>query len=236
MAHGKDIAGLQRLIGYQFKDPMLLQTALTHSSLTNENKARKLNTPSNERLEFLGDAVLQIYISEFLYSTHPDCKEGELTRFRQHLVCEATLARVARSISLGDYLCLGNGEESGRMRPAVLADAFEALLAAIYLDDAAESTGFPRKFLLSLMEQEIRNCTLSRGGDYKTRLQELVQKDGVEELAYEVIGESGPDHDKTFEVIAKINSNVVGRGKGRSKREAEQNAAKEALRLFGVEE
>ena len=235
MAIGQDIAGLQKRIGYRFKDASLLQVALTHSSLTNENKARKIVTPCNERLEFLGDAILQIYISEYLYAAYPECKEGELTRFRQHLVCEATLARMAGKISLGDYLCLGKGEETGRTRPAVLADAFEALLAALYLDDAAAKTDFPKQFLLNLMKDEIRNCSVNRASDYKTRLQELVQKDGSESLTYEVVSESGPDHEKTFEVHAKINSNIVGRGKGRSKREAEQNAAGEALRLFGVD-
>lgn len=191
----------------------------------------------NERLEFLGDAVLQILVSDHLFSCFENGAEGVLTKLRQHLVCEHTLATLARKLSLGEFLILGKGEEQngGRTHAAILADAFEALLAAIYLDDG-HNTEFLRVFLLGLMREELAVCEKNRGGDYKTRLQQLVQQDGHEQLCYVVVSEDGPDHDKTFEVCAMLNSNPVGRGRGRSKREAEQAAAREALSLFGVED
>lgn len=234
MATGRRPEELTSYTGYIFKDASLLETALTHSSFTNECR-RATPVACNERLEFLGDAVLQIVISDHLFSRFTDSAEGNLTKFRQHLVCEDTLARLARKIHLGEFLILGKGEEQngGRDHAALLADAFEALLAAIYLDDG-HSTEFLQVFLLGLARDEIASCERQRGGDYKTRLQQLVQQDGHEQLCYTVVSETGPDHDKVFEVCAMLNSNVIGRGKGRSKREAEQNAAREALILFGV--
>ncbi len=235
MSIGKDPKTLQERIGYQFQTPSLLHNALTHSSYTNESRVKHIEKPSNERLEFLGDAVLQIIISECLYSRYPDVAEGVLTKFRQHLVCEGMLAHVARSIGLGDYLCLGNGEEAqGRDRPSILADAFEALLAAVFLD--AKEDGLPkaRELLLFLMNDDIEACGKSQGGDFKTRLQQIVQQDGAEHLEYEVVDTRGPAHHPEFVVHAKINSNVVGQGIGATKREAEQQAARDALALFGI--
>ena len=234
MAQGRNPAELSAYTGYQFNDISLLETALTHSSYTNECR-KEVPVKCNERLEFLGDAVLQILVSDHLFSNFDSSAEGVLTKFRQHLVCENTLASLARKISLGDFLVLGKGEEQngGRTHNAILADAFEALLAAIYLDDG-HSMEFLRLFLIGLMREELSACDKNRGGDYKTRLQQLVQQDGHEQLCYVVCSEEGPDHDKTFEVCAMLNSNVVGRGRGRSKREAEQAAAREALVLFGV--
>ena len=234
MAIGRKPEELSLDTGYRFKDISLLETALTHSSFTNECR-KDVPVACNERLEFLGDAVLQIIVSDHLFSSFEGQAEGVLTKFRQHLVCEETLARLARKISLGEFLILGKGEEQngGRDHASLLADAFEALLAAIYLDDG-HSTDFLCVFLLGLMKEELALLDKRRGGDYKTRLQQLVQQDGHEQLCYTVVSEAGPDHDKTFEVCAMLNSNPIGRGRGRSKREAEQAAAKEALLLFGV--
>ena len=236
MAQGRNPEELSVYTGYQFHDIKLLETALTHSSYTNECR-KEVPVKCNERLEFLGDAVLQILVSDHLFSHFENGAEGVLTKLRQHLVCEETLAALARKLSLGEFLILGKGEEQngGRVRDAILADALEALLAAIYLDDG-HNMEFLRVFLLGLMREELAACTKNRGGDYKTRLQQLVQQDGHEQLCYVVVSERGPDHDKTFEVCAMLNSNTVGRGVGRSKREAEQAAAREALALFGVEE
>ena len=235
MSKGKDPRLLEEAIGHCFCDKTLLYNALTHSSYTNECKARGMNAPSNERLEFLGDAVLQILVSECLYSRYPDVAEGVLTKFRQHLVCEGMLSRVARRIDLGKYLCLGNGEEGqGRARASILADAFEALLAAVYLDAGKDGLDTARAFFDRLMAKDIEECGESQGGDFKTRLQQLVQQDGAESLEYVVVETRGPAHDPHFVVHARINSNVVGKGEGASKREAEQMAAKDALTLFGI--
>ncbi|MFA5561353.1 MAG: ribonuclease III [Eubacteriales bacterium] len=235
MAKGKDQSLLEQRIGYRFRDKSLLCRALTHSSYTNESRAKNHDCPSNERLEFLGDAVLQILISDYLFHDFPEDPEGNLTRLRQHLVCEATLAELAAHIRLGEYLLLGRGEEQsgGRTRPSVLADAFEALLAAIYLDNDGRAEGVTREVLMTLMQRAIPGKA-AKNIDYKSRLQQLVQQDGGEELTYEVTKEEGPAHERTFEVVAKINSNVVGSGTGKSKREAEQLAAQQALSLFGI--
>ena len=237
MSVGKNNKELQKRIGYAFRDPMILHHALTHSSFTNEAKIRHQEEPSNERLEFLGDAVLQILVSECLYTRYPDVSEGMLTKFRQHLVCEGMLASMARKIDLGSYLSLGNGEEAqGRERPSILADAFEALLASVYLDAAEDGLDRAREVLMRLMGKEIDACGKNHGGEYKTHLQHIVQQDGAETLEYEVVDIKGPAHSPRFIVNAKINSNVVGRGEGSTKREAEQLAAKDALLLFGIDE
>ncbi|MBE6596909.1 MAG: ribonuclease III [Ruminococcaceae bacterium] len=231
--------GLEKAIGYEFKNLNILREALTHSSYANELKARRQIVPCNERLEFLGDSVLSIIVSEYLYSTYRDIPEGELTKLRAALVQSSALAGYARRIGLGNYLYLGRGEEKndGRHRQSLLENAFEALLAAVYLD--AEERGLPAKdtvsaFLLPLVKDEIKNLkTNGIYSDYKTELQQLIQQAEGDFLEYVTVGESGPDHSKTFEVEARLNSNVIGRGKGKTKREAEQNAANEALRLFG---
>ncbi len=226
---------LETAIGYSFADKELLDRALCHSSFANESRAKRQECESNERLEFLGDAVLQIYISEYLFKAYPRCAEGELTKMRQYLVCESTLARVANSFSLGSYLHLGKGEEQngGRARPSILADAFESLLAAVYLDSRARNKPFAREVLYHLMAEEIKRAATAHI-DYKTQLQQFVQQDGSELLSYETVEESGPAHDRFFRVEAKINSNTVGVGEGKTKREAEQNAARQALTLFGL--
>ena len=233
MAIGKALSFLEEALGYHFRDPALLENALTHASYANECEARDIHLPSNERLEFLGDAVLQIVISHYLYLENKNLAEGDLTMVRRHLVCTKTLSEIATSLSLGDYLHLGNGEEANacRKRPKVLADAMEAVIGAMYLDDEEKC----REVLLSLL---IPYIPLSRTPmeDSKTRLQQLVEQDGTSELSYEVEREDGPDHDKSFTVIAKINNNTVGRGIAKSKKDAEMKAAAAALALFGIKQ
>lgn len=233
MAAGKSLDELTRYTGYRFKSPLLLQEALTHSSFTNECR-KDAAIPCNERMEFLGDAVLQIIVSAHLYTTFADCAEGYLTKQRQNLVCEHTLAELARKIHLGDFLVLGKGEEQngGREHDSILADAFEAVLAAIYLDSDHDME-FLKLFVISLLRDELEKCGKASLGDYKTRLQQLVQQAGHDKLHYQVVRETGPDHKKQFEVRAMLNSNVIGEGVGFSKKEAEQAAARAALLLFG---
>ena len=227
---------LEEKIGYEFKNKKILAEALTHSSYANELRAKKVYLSCNERLEFLGDSVLSIIVSEYLYSNYKDMPEGDLTKMRAALVQSITLAGYARSIGLGDYLYLGHGEEKndGRNRQSTLENAFEALLAAIYLDAGDKGKDTVKRFLLPLVKNEIKALD-SRGNhtDFKTELQQLIQQAEGDFLEYVTVGESGPDHDKVFEVEARLNSNVIGRGKGKTKREAEQNAAKQALGLFG---
>ncbi|MBO7304747.1 MAG: ribonuclease III [Clostridia bacterium] len=235
MAIGKEFLELQERLGYHFYDIKYLQTALTHSSYSNEQKSRGLNFSSNERLEFLGDAVLQLVISEYLFENFKHHSEGALTKMRQHLVCEKTLSKIAREMNLGDYINLGRGEEMTdcRRRPKILADALEALLAAVYLDSVLSGSDY-RAPILALFAEEIKTSATSPSTDAKTLLQQLVEKDGASILEYEITEESGPEHEKTFTVIAKINNNVVGSGTARSKKDAEMQAARAALRLFGV--
>ena len=229
----KDRAILEEKIGYKFKDITLLETALTHSSYSNEAKSKGAIVECNERLEFLGDSVLSVISSEYLYFEF-DCPEGELTRMRAEIVCEKALATLAKKIGLGEYLNLGHGEElsGGRNRPSLLADAFESLLAAIYID-CNRDKNIVAKFLLPMLTEELVNLELSGAAkDFKTLLQQFVQQVGGEMLEYCVIDEQGPDHDKVFTVEARLNSNVIGVGKGKSKRSAEQMAAEQALTLF----
>lgn len=227
-----NLAEFENKLGYKFKDRRILIKALTHSSYANE--AHVKGCESNERLEFLGDAVLGIVTADYLYFHNAHVPEGELTRLRAMMVCEKTLYTFAKGICLGDYLRLGHGEEhtKGRERPSILADAFEAVLAAIYIDGGMEAarrfvTGFADKFYCSRIKSAFR--------DYKTTLQEIVQKNRGERLRYVLRSESGPDHDKEFVVEVHLNSNVIGAGHGGSKKDAEQMAAKEALELMGVE-
>ena len=234
-----DIALLEEKIGYQFKQRELIERALIHSSYSNETGARNHHLLCNERLEFLGDSVLSIITSNYLYKSFTDCPEGELTRMRAEVVCERALSGYASEIGLGNHLLLGIGEEknNGRQRKSILADAFEALLAAIYLDAGDDGMETVQKFLMPFIIKEIENVRQkgSFNGDPKTLLQQFVQQAEGDFLEYAVVGESGPDHMKTFRVEARLNSNVIGRGEGRSKREAEQNPAREALALFSVE-
>ena len=235
MAIGKEITQLESEIGYKFADITYLENAVTHSSYSIEQKSRGINLPSNERLEFLGDAVLQIVVSEYLYNNFAKYGEGALTKMRQSLVCEKNLSKIAADISLGDYINLGRGEEAMgcRTRPKVLADALEALIAAIYIDCGGGKEY--REVVLRLMKDGIDGVVGTRKGDYKTLLQQLVEADGTAMLEYTVISEEGPEHDRVFTVAAFVNNNEVGRGSAKSKKSAEMEAAKHALLLFGVE-
>ena len=232
----KAISNLEETLGYRFGDIKLLETALTHSSYSNELRAKKCHAECNERLEFLGDSVLSIIVSEYLFVEHGDLPEGELTKMRAELVCGRSLSSFAKKIGLGDDMYLGNGEEKngGRTNDKILENAFEALLAAIYLDSGSNKqtvASFLMPFVKEALSALIRE---GHGKDYKTALQQFVQQTEGDFLEYAVVGESGPDHMKIFEVEARLNSNVIGRGSGRSKREAEQAAAKQAMSLFGT--
>ena len=226
---------LEMRIGYVFRNKTLLETALTHSSFTNEKKARGESAECNERLEFLGDSVLSVVTH--IFEEYKDLQEGDLTKIRAAVVCEKALSKYAAEIELGKYIRLGRGEEmnNGRERASITSDAFEALLAAMFIDAGNDVTPV-KKFVLPFVDAEIGN--IRNGGafeDYKTALQQIIQQANSEKLEYVLVGESGPDHDKIFEIEARLNSNVIGHGKARSKREAEQLAAKEALQLFGEE-
>lgn len=230
----RSFSEFEKRIGYSYKNASLLETALTHSSFSNEMKARGQHCDFNERLEFLGDSVLSIIVSDYLFKHFPELPEGDLTKIRAGTVCEKALGKLALDLELGQYMRLGHGEElsNGRERVSILADAFEALLASIYLDSGSRRA--VEEFLLPRIVPEIKQFIENgRNKDHKTLLQQIVQQERGELLEYVLIGESGPDHDKCFEVEARLNSNVIGHGKGHSKREAEQMAAKEALVLFG---
>ena len=225
----KNISQLEKNIGYKFNDINKLKIAVTHSSFANESKA-KLN--SNERLEFLGDAVLSIVVPDYIFLNCPNCPEGELSKLRASLVCEKSLCRFSKSLNVGEFLRLSHGEvnSKGNERPSILADAFEAIIAAIYLDSGIDKA---KEFILRFVVPEINSQKPKAFKDYKTILQEIIQKNKEEVITYNLIKESGPDHDKHFEVVVKINSNVLGKGGGRSKKEAEQQAARESLELMG---
>ena len=223
----KDYVELEGIIGYTFKDTGILQLALTHSSYANEHKLGRYEY--NERLEFLGDAVLEFFVSRLIFEKYPQMPEGELTKLRAGAVCEDTLAKKAREIGLGRFLRLGKGEEStgGRSRQSVLADAFEAVIGAVLIDGGISSA---EKYVLGLMTEEIYALQDSfMLMDYKTRLQEIIQKTSQLPLKYVITGESGPDHGKLFEAEVEHDGIVLGNGKGRSKKDAEQEAAKSAI-------
>ena len=226
---------LEQAIGHTFEKRAYLLRALTHSTYSNETGAPNHHLMCNERLEFLGDSVLSIITSEYLFEQFKDCPEGDLTRMRADVVCERALAKYAEKINLGAYLLLGKGEDrnGGRQNRSITADAFEAVLAALYLDTDKATVS---AFLLPFIREEIE--TLKPGGfygDFKTRLQQFVQQNEGDFLEYKTVGEKGPDHKKEFEVNAMLNGNVIGRGIGNSKRAAEQMAARDALILFGIE-
>ena len=226
------IKDLEEAIGYHFHNISLLQNALTHSSYANERWRNSLL--SNERLEFLGDSILGMLVAEYLFRSFPDRPEGELTRMRADMVCEKTLASVAARIHLGDHLMLGHGEEQGggRSRDSILADAVESVIAACFLDGGIEAA---QKFIRTFILVEVPVSQM-HNTDYKTKLQELVQQKKNQVLSYTLTGESGPDHDKHFTVAVSLNGGIVGQGEGRSKKRAEQVAARAAIRnLFPVE-
>ena len=220
---------LQDKLGYQYHDERLLKTALTHSSYANESKGRY---NSNERLEFLGDAVLSIVTADYLYHRYPDMPEGELTKLRAALVCEKALCGFSQELDIGTYLMLGKGEKNsgGDHRPSILADTFEALIASIYLDGRMEKA---RAFVLHFITREAKAKKNRAFRDYKTTLQEIVQQNPEEHLEYVLVEESGPDHDKHFVSEVRLNSNILSRGGGHSKKDAEQEAARKALELMG---
>ncbi len=216
---------LETKLNYCFSNRGLLINALTHSSYANENRGRSCE--SNERLEFLGDSVLGMVVADALYKRFPELPEGKMTRLRSQLVCEESLHHVASQLGLGEYIRLGRGEEhtGGRTRTSILADAVEAVIAAMYLDGGMDvARGFINRFILSELETGI-----SGSGDSKTELQELVQKKSGSVLSYELLNETGPDHDKTFTSQVSLNGRPIGSGSGRTKKEAEQSAARAAL-------
>lgn len=216
---------LEEKLGYRFKNRSLLTTALTHSSYANENRAK--GVVCNERLEFLGDSVLGLVVADYLYQTRSDWPEGELTRFRASLVCEENLDNVAHELNLGSYLLLGKGEEAGggRTRNSIIADAVEAVLAAIYLDGGIDEA---RKMVKTFILDRIGTRDAANR-DYKTALQEIVQRKSGKTLSYHLLGSEGPDHAKIFYMEVQLNGNPIGQGQGRSKKEAEQMAAKAGI-------
>lgn len=217
---------LENKLGYSFKNKRLLETALTHSSFANENK-----TDSNERLEFLGDSVLGMTVALYLYRVYGSMPEGRMTILRAELVCEKNLVEAASKLGIGESLRLGRGEElcGGRTRPSILADAVEAILAAVFLDagenGARTVAGIVEKYILGSLHADNEKRT----SDYKTLLQEKIQRKNGQSLSYHLTGEKGPDHDKIFMVEVRLNDNVIGKGEGKSKKEAEQKAAKAGL-------
>jgi len=220
---------LESRIGHRFHDPELLTTALTHSSFANESRGAAI---CNERLEFLGDAVLGVTVADHLYRSCPDMPEGRMTRLRAELVCEQSLFRVAQTLGLGADLRLGKGEEhnGGRTRPSILSDAVEAIIAALYLDAGMEvAASFIHRCLLDGVDL----AQPARSSDYKTALQELIQRRSGQSLTYELAGETGPDHAKTFCVRVLLNGAAIGEGVGHTKKEAEQAAARCALEAQG---
>ena len=231
---------LQNRIGYRFRNEKYLCQALTHSSFANETGEPNHHLLCNERLEFLGDSILSLITSDYLYQRYPHLPEGDLTRMRASLVCEDALATYARKIELGSFLLLGKGERicGGADKPAVIADAFEAILAAIYLDAGGmQGLDAVSSFLLPFVKEGVEQLTTQQHGnliDSKSRLQEFIQKDQGK-LEYQIIGESGPDHQKTFTAAVYLDSNCIGEGSGHSKKQAEQDAAQNALKLFGIE-
>lgn len=224
---------LEKKLNYTFREPALLAEALSHSSYANEHRGAGLK--SNERLEFLGDSVLGFVTAEFLFVQHPDLPEGDLTRIRAALVCEQSLYEAAGKLGLGKYLKLGRGEEAGggRERTSILADAMEAVFAAVYLDGGiAAASRLIHRCLLDVEKEEVIE---ERRRDYKTALQELVQRTPGSSIAYRLVEETGPDHCRVFVMEASVDDQILGRGEGRTKKEAEQAAAKAALRQLDGE-
>ena len=217
---------LEKRLNYTFENKELLERALYHSSYANEHRG---GFGSNERLEFLGDAVLGMVTADYLFHRHPDLPEGDLTRIRAALVCEQSLHEVAQRLGLGEYIKLGHGEENGggRKRPSILADATESVFAAVYLDGGMEQAR--RVIHYVLLDREREEAVEERRRDFKTELQELVQRRSDQKLSYEMVGASGPDHAKVFECCVQLNGEVIGSGTGHSKKEAEQAAARAAL-------
>lgn len=222
----KDFEELQRKLAIQFEEVSLLYNAFTHSSYVNEHRRKKYT--DNERLEFLGDAVLELGVSQFLYTTEPTMSEGELTKLRAAIVCEPALVSFANELEFGRYVLLGKGEEQtgGRTRPALLADVFEAFIGALYTDQGMEAV---TAFLEKVVFPKVSVGAFSHVMDYKSRLQEIVQQTNNGQLHYEVVEEKGPAHAKVFITVVQLDEETLGTGKGRSKKEAEQEAARHAI-------
>ena len=223
------IEEFEKKIGYTFHNKELLTEALTHSSFANESKAK---VRCNERLEFLGDSILGAVVADYIFNEKKDLPEGELTKLKSSLVCEKALCGFSRQIGVGEYIRLSHGEQhgGGRTRSSILADAFEAIVAAVYLDGGMEEA---RRFILAYTVPLMESGRPKAFKDYKTLLQEIVQRNPEEQLSYVLVSESGPDHNKHFVMEVHLNNNVIGKGGGRSKKEAEQQAAREALELMG---
>ncbi|MEO3945151.1 ribonuclease III [Gorillibacterium sp. CAU 1737] len=227
----RDLKQLQEQLGIFFENTAILRQAFTHSSFVNENRAA--GAKDNERLEFLGDAVLELTVSEYLYEAYPNRSEGELTKLRASIVCEPSLVVFAENLGFGQYVLLGKGEEltGGRTRPALLADVFESFIGALYLDQGLEAV---KRFLGSCLYPKIATDGKPQIIDYKTRLQEHVQQHGMGSLEYRIAGERGPAHEKEFLSEVHMEGDLLGTGSGRSKKEAEQQAAREALSKLNV--
>lgn len=226
--NNQKVIELQNIVGYAFKEIERLRQAVTHSSFANEH--RNMEIKDNERLEFLGDAILDLIISEYLFNKYPNMPEGDLSKIRASIVCEASLAKTAKNINLGEYILLGKGEEmtGGRTRASILADAFEAVTGAIFVDGEFEDV---REFLTRTLIKEVDDIAIEDlYTDYKTLLQENIQRESALPIRYEVVEEKGPDHDKNFYVAVLHGENCLGKGVGKSKKEAEQNAAKIAIK------
>lgn len=225
------LAAFEEKIGYTFKNKNLLHEALSHSSYANECKKGR---NSNERLEFLGDSVLSIVISEHLFNHFKHLPEGDLTKIRASLVCEKALFEFSKQISLGEFILLGKGEENtgGRTRPSIVSDAFEAVIAAVFLDGGMEAA---REYVLGFIPKDLDKNSAKKLQDYKTILQEIIQRNPEEKVEYVLRSQSGPDHDRHFVVEVCLNTNIIGHGEGHSKKQAEQQAAREALKLMGCE-
>ena len=222
------VEAMQNIIGYTFHNPSILEEALTHSSYANEHRATSLK--DNERLEFLGDAILDLVISEYLFKKHPEMPEGDLSKLRASIVCEGSLAKTAKHISLGEHILLGKGEEmtGGRKRASILADGFEAITGALFLEGSFE---LAKSFLTQTLIRQVEGMTSLEDlyTDYKTLLQESIQKESNMPIHYEVVNEEGPDHDKHFYVELYHGTQMLGKGCGKRKKEAEQDAAKKAI-------
>ncbi len=215
---------IEKEIGYEFKNKQLLETALTHTSYAYENKKQ-----SNEKLEFLGDSILEFVSSEYIYHNYPNLKEGEMTKVRASVVCEDSLQKIAKMHNFSDFLYLGKSERTSQkeVRPAIMADSIEAVIAAIFLDGGLEEA---KKFILNNLAKPIENATKNIGQkDYKTVLQEVLQKNGNVDIEYVIIDEKGPDHEKVFTAEVKFNNKILAIGEGKSKKQAEMEAAQKAL-------
>ncbi len=236
MAIGREVLELCDSLGYTFSDISYLECAVTHSSYVNEQRSRGIRLVSNERMEFLGDAVLELLVSEHIYKNYKKYAEGKLSVLRRHIVCERSLARLASDLNLGEYLHLGNGEEVDcRQQPRVLADAMEAVIGAIYLDSLSVGSDRYREVILRLLEPLFEDNARRVAPDYKTALQQLIEQDGSATLEYRTVHTDGPEHAKRFTVEVRVNNNLVGMGEGKTIKAAQMSAAFSALKLFGVD-